>query len=1172
VRGTTDDQVAQLESAIAAQESLRATLGDATVDLAISAMRGRLAALRPERPQRSGAPAWDKRGGALPAEIASRALASLQGYLPQELAAKAQASGSTKGERKQVTVLFADLSGFTALSESADPELIRAFQKDLFRDLARIIYQHEGFVEKFVGDAILAMFGAPIAHEDDAERALRVALAMRERMAVLNRAWAHRLGSPVTLHVGINTGPVVAGMIESGFDPDDAAYAVTGDTVNTAARIQNAAQPGQILASRTTYRLAQGAFIFQALEPVLVKNKREPLTIYELVRARPLPGKVRGIQELGESFVGRDTALAQLEAVTDGLNRNDGSRVVVITGDAGLGKSRLIAEWHKRLGDSIAWLEGRCFAHTEMLSYGPFLDMLRRFAGVVDDDSDRRARQRLDRAVEELVPASPRAIAITANLLGMRLRRNEVTLLSQLSARELRERIFELASELFTRLARDRPLVIFLEDMHWADQTTFDLIEHLLTDGKSEPIAIVFAGRHEPDSALDKFLARVDETHSERTLRIGLEPLTEQSSEAMVHDLLSSAHLPPQLTALISRRADGNPFFVEEILRALIERGALQRESEGWLTTPLIDAITVPDTLQGLIMARIDRLPDETKQLVQYAAVIGRTFLYRILLAVARSSPTLDVDLSHLQRSELILEHTRHPEVEFMFKHALTQEMAYESLLRTTRRELHRRVGEAMERIFAGRLGEYYSVVAEHYSKGEVWEKATQYHLDAGKHASEIFAAEARQHFEEALEALNHLGKTQDVKRRRIDATLEWTREVVMGAGFVTAEDTDEALKRLAQARADGESLAPRGRPRTRDDRLRLARVYAGLAQVHSIRGDEGHQASEYLEKIQALETDQLPGAELAGHIEPEQAARIGQVLVHQGRFNTAEDYLRPAVDRLEDDNRWVEWIHANGALAHAEAASGRYIEARRRADRGVLRAKNLHGQPLEIFAYGYLGWVLVMGGEWKEAEETWNRIKDSAEKLGHPAMLSVLDTLQCGAHARHGEHEGTHIDQMNAVIDEVEEKTSPNGGRRHLNPQKQAVYEAWHGAFHAQMALHCGDFQKAQTLAHDALIFAETRDDLFGKGLALRIMGQSVAAGGGSVQDVDRYMRESRETLEAGGSKLEKARTLTAWAMLKPDDPDRRERLEEARRIFESAGLGRDVERVDKLLGPSEP
>ncbi len=1140
---TDNDPSAQLEAAIAAQESLRGTLGDPIVDATIAVLRGQIERIKAEKRQ-SSPPGR--------ARLATSALAKLRSHLPDELAAKAQAVGPAQGERRQVTVLFADLSGFTAVSELADPEVIQAFQRDLLRDLARIIYQHEGFVEKFVGDAILAVFGAPVAHEDDPERALRVALAMRERIAALDRRWSERLGGRVTLHVGVNTGLVVAGKIGSELDTDGGAYAVTGDTVNSAARLQNAAKPGQILVSRTTYRLAQEAFTFQALEPLYVKNRREPLAIYELTRARLLPGKVRGIRELGQSFVGRDAVLAQLQAAITSLSEGGGTRAVLITGEAGIGKSRLVAEWCKATKDHVLWLEGRCFAHTQMLPYGPFLDMLRRNAGIVDDDSERRARQRLDAAVDRLLPGDSEARAILANLLAMHLRRDEAAFLANLSARELRERVFALVEHLVRALAASRPLVLFLEDMQWVDQTTLDLLEQLLVACDSLPFAVVIAARPEPDALVAKFYARLQDSNRPRTLRIELQPLDTAASGTMMREMLSVTELPRNLAELISNKAEGNPFFVEETIRALIERGALQRQGLSWVTTPLIETVTVPDTLQGLIMARIDRLPDETKEVVQHAAVIGRTFLYRVLLAIAGSSPSLDADLTHLERSELILEQARDPEVAYTFKHALTQEMAYESLLASRRRELHRRVAEAMEQIFAGRLGEYYAIVAEHFSNGGQWAKAAENHYRAALQASQQFTVEARPLFERTLEELDRITpKTVDVKRRIMDATAGLSREVLIGVGRADAEDIDLCLRRLATADGMARSLS-----QGREDQLRMARIYGWMAQAHSMRGDPDTQVSRYVANIQAMGLT----------IEPEIAARVGQSFIDRGLFNQAISVLKPAITPLGRANLLLEWVHANGALAVAEAGSGDYKTGLERAEGGVQRASKFPGDALNAPARNYLATTLIMGGEWQRASEINGQNEDHVRRMGHPAAAAILDTLTCAAQARRADYELDHVPEMQGVLDDLERQPTEAG---HTRPPEQHLLGAWHEAFHAQMAFQSGKMELAKQRASAAVEAARTCGDVFGEGVGLRILAQALAARDPSDEEIDKLMRESRDALSKGGCELELARTLSAWGwvQLQRGNLDGRDRLLSALTTFETAGLTWEAARIRPLI-----
>ncbi|MGH2521335.1 MAG: adenylate/guanylate cyclase domain-containing protein, partial [Anaerolineales bacterium] len=345
-----EEQIAQLEAAITAQESLRPTLGDAVVNVTLAALRAQLDSLRAQ-PQSAST------GTARPAPSPEQLLKRLQSYLPKELAEKMHAMGRIEAERKQVTVLFADISGFTALSEQLDPEEVTALTNEALKELAEAVYQYEGYIDKFIGDAIMAVFGAPVVHEDDPERALRAALAMRDRLEHFNERWVDRLGAigPLSLHIGVNTGPVIAGNVGSDLR---LSYTVMGDTVNTASRLEAAAHPGQVLVSRDTYRLTQEAFTFLALDPITVKGKREPLTVFELQRAKLHPGKRRGLKGLASALVGREREMGQLRAVLAELEARRG-RIVTITGEAGIGKSRLMAEWRAEIGERALWLEGR---------------------------------------------------------------------------------------------------------------------------------------------------------------------------------------------------------------------------------------------------------------------------------------------------------------------------------------------------------------------------------------------------------------------------------------------------------------------------------------------------------------------------------------------------------------------------------------------------------------------------------------------------------------------------------------------------------------------------------------------------------------------------------------------------------------------------------------------
>ncbi|HEX8819586.1 MAG TPA: adenylate/guanylate cyclase domain-containing protein, partial [Archangium sp.] len=697
-----DEEIQRIESAIATQERLRPTLGDAVVDVTLSALRAKLE----EQRQRKG-----RQSGKFPAISAGEHLEHLRRYIPRELAEKMRVQGHLEGERRRVTVLFAHLSGFTALEEELESQELTTLVSDALHELAEAIYQYEGYIDKFVGDTVMAVFGAPIVHEDDAERALRVALAMRERIEELNRRWSTRLEQPLSLHIGINTGEVIANNVGADLRM---AYTGTGDTVSTAASLRDAARSGQIFVSQDTWRLTHASFDFTALEPLVLKGRREPLPVQELVRARLLPAKTRGLHELSQAFVGRQDELTTLMDATRRLDEGQGG-IITLVGEAGIGKSRLLAEWRLRLGESVRWLEGRCFAHTSSVSFGPFLDMLRRKADISGEHSDTEARAQLHETLEHIFPGDAEAQAIFTHLLGMRASRQEEAVLSSLPAQSLRQKLFSLVERYYLRLAERRPTVLIVEDAHWADTSSIELLEHLFAVTTRTRLLVVCTLRPQLEGTPADLLAYLKAHHAERYVPRVLGPLSVAHSAEMIEQLLSLTTLPEAVRSLISSRAEGNPFFVEELLRSLIERGALVRGEGGWAVTPLLQTLKVPDTLQGVLMARLDRLPVETKWLAQQASVIGRTFSYRVLMHLARHTAGVDADLGHLEREDIIRERTRDPELEFMFKHALTQDMAYQSLLASRRRELHRQVGEALEALYNDRVGELRSVIGSHY-------------------------------------------------------------------------------------------------------------------------------------------------------------------------------------------------------------------------------------------------------------------------------------------------------------------------------------------------------------------------------------------------------------------------------------------------------------------------
>ena len=711
----------QLEQAIATLEAQRGTLGDAMVDAALGPMRRQLTEL----------------------ELAEH-----------------KPSPALAGERKLVTIMFADISGFTALSEKMDPESVRDMINDCFALLVPVVEEYGGTVDKFIGDEIMALFGAPVAHENDPERALRAALDMMDALDTFNAKRGLNLG----VHFGINTGLVIAGGIGTGERQE---YSVMGDAVNVASRLEDVSERGEILVGPDTYRLAAPLFTFETLEPVRVKGKTEPVRIYRLVGLKAEPGRVRGLETRGISspLVGRDAEFTALDACIERLLEGQGS-IVSIIGEAGVGKSRLMAEIRRgAVTAPLQWLEGRTLSFGQTISYWPFQEILWGYAGITEDDSEAEAWRKLESRISALFTEdTPEILPYLATLLTLEVRDEYVERVKYLDSEAMGRQVFLASRRFFERLAQARPVVLVFEDLHWVDESSALLLEHLLPLVERVPLLICGVSRPYRETPAVRLQEVAGRDLAERYTEIQLAPLSQTDSAQLVRNLLAIEDLPPRVREMIARKAEGNPFFLEEIIRALIDAGAVVHvpstelragPSTGrWRATAQVETVTIPDTVQGVIMARVDRLDEDVKGALRTAAVIGRSFFYRVLRAVAEADRQLDQHLAELQEIQFIREKQRMPELEYIFKHALAQEATYESILLQKRREMHARVGQAIEALFADRLEEFYGLLAYHYARAEVWEKAQDYLLKAGDQAGRVAAdAEALAHYEQALTA-----------------------------------------------------------------------------------------------------------------------------------------------------------------------------------------------------------------------------------------------------------------------------------------------------------------------------------------------------------------------------------------------------------------------------------
>ncbi|MBI5304301.1 MAG: AAA family ATPase [Chloroflexi bacterium] len=540
-----------------------------------------------------------------------------------------------EGERKLVTALFADIVGSTALAEQMDPEDWREIVSGAHRCVSEAVYRYEGTIAQLLGDGVLAFFGAPLAHEDDAERAIRAALDMLERI----RAYANELRDAPRKHVedfqmrvGLNTGLVVVGNIGSDLHME---YLAIGDTVNLAARMQGAAEPDTLLISESTHRLAASLFEFEDKGKITVKGKAEPIQVFRVIGERKGAVRTRGVAGLSSPLVGRAREFATLLQILADVRAGRGS-IVAIIGEAGLGKSRLVAEWRKAAhvdaDKPICWVEGRCLSYGASIAHHLSTDILRGLINAPAGSSEDETHRALWRTTETLLGAEMKDVyPYLGHLLGLQLEEEMAARVKYLDGPALQAKYIAAYKHLLQATAKMQPTIIICEDVHWADPSSVELGAQVLSLVADAPLAVALVTRADRDSAGWKLVSRAHEIAGVGAMELHLAPLSDADSKVLVSNLLEVEALPENLRQMILAKAEGNPFFVEEVLRMLIDRGGIARQDSKWTVTREINNIEIPDTLQGVLSARIDRLPDEAKRVLQIASVIGRKFQVKVL-------------------------------------------------------------------------------------------------------------------------------------------------------------------------------------------------------------------------------------------------------------------------------------------------------------------------------------------------------------------------------------------------------------------------------------------------------------------------------------------------------------------------------------------------------------
>jgi class 3 adenylate cyclase/tetratricopeptide (TPR) repeat protein len=971
-----------------------------------------------------------------------------ESYTPRHLAQKILISkAALEGERKQVTVLFADLKGSMELLADRDPEEARKILDPVLELMMEAVHRYEGTVNQVMGDGIMALFGAPLAHEDHAVRACYAALRMQER-ASRHAAEARRThGANVKIRVGLNSGEVVVRAIGSDLHMD---YTAVGQTTHLAARMEQLADPGAIVITPDTLTLVEGLVAVTSLGPVPVKGLAEPLEVFEVTGVGAARTRLHAAARRGLTrFVGRDNELNQLWRAQELAGKGRG-QVAAVVGEAGVGKSRLVYEFmHSHRLQGWLVLEAASVSYGKATSYLPAIALLKSYFKIHDRDDQREVREKvtgkllaLDRALEPSLPALLSLLDVPVEDPGWQtmapLRRRQQTL--------------DGVKSLLLREAREQPLVVVFEDLHWIDGETQALLDGLVESLGSARLLLLVNYRPEYQHGW------AGKTYYSQ---LRLDALPPASAADLLEELLGEdASLGPLKQLLVKR---GNPFFVEETVRTLMETGALAGERGHYRLAQPVGAIQIPPTVQVMLAARIDRLSLEAKRLLQVASVIGKDVPFVLLREIAEEpEEQLQSRLAQLQAAEFLHETALFPDLEYSFKHALTHEVTYGGLLQERRRALHARIVEAIEQLHADRLGEQIERLAHHAALGGLGDKAVEYLRQAGlKAAGRSALRDARIWFEQAVDILRGLPESRSNLEKAFDVRFE-LRPVLM-----QMDEPDTLLERLREAESIAERL---------NDAGRLGRFWTHIAWSYRQRGelDASLAASRRALEIADRQEDR--------ELRIESATGFAQTHYHRGDLLQAIEFARNGLAALPPE--LASWAigGASGArrplhsavplsinfrytLIWSLSGLGRFGEAAAcEAEATQLAEKTQHAFTIASIHHAAI-MLHIDKGDWSKAQSRLEGVLAVARTADIKALIPVMVANSALVLAQLGER-GEAANRLREAEELVEQQVA-RGSFFHV---------AW--IYHAlgRACLLLGRIEDAQRLAERATEEAATR------------------------------------------------------------------------------------------------
>jgi class 3 adenylate cyclase/tetratricopeptide (TPR) repeat protein len=988
----------------------------------------------------------------VPKEAAPIDFAEPYSYTPKFLADKIITTRSSiEGERKLVTVLFADVAGYTNIADKLDPEEVHQIMDGCFKILMDEIHKYEGTINQFTGDGVMALFGAPLAHEDHAQRACHAALAIQNALEVYGASLKKEYGVAFKMRIGLNSGPVVVGSIGDDLRMD---YTAIGDTTNLASRIEDIAGPGTSLVSNQTHRLARDFFEFKALGKIEVKGKENLQEVFELIKAGEVETRIAASAAKGLTrFVGRKNSMCTLMDAYKKAQSGSG-QVVGVVGDAGVGKSRLLLEFkHQLPRGETTFFEGRCLHFGSAMAYLPILEILRSYFEIKEGDQESLIKKNMEDKILQLDEKLHSLLAPFHELLALAI---EDDAYLKLDPSQKREKIFEAIRDLLLRESQIRPVVLVVEDLHWIDKTSEEFLSYLIEWLANTHILLIL-------------LYRPEYTHAWGSKsyynRIGLDQLTAKSSTELIQAILKSGEPVPELRELILNRAAGNPLYMEEFTHTLLENNAIQCMGQKCVLIKNASEIQVPDTIQGIIAARMDRLEDDLKKTMQVASVIGRDFAFRILETITEMREELKSYLLNLQGLEFIYEKSLFPELEYVFKHALTQEVAYNSLLQKRRKTIHEKIGQAIEELWPDRLVEFYEMLAYHYSRGENLEKAYQFLKLSGNKAEKNYSNwEAFRFYKDANDVLTRMSETEDTKKEQVEICLLMAGPM-FHLGF--PEDSLEILK-------TGEMLL-----KELGDKSRRAQLLSLIGQYYAWKGGDLLQAIQYSE-VSLKEAQKLNDIDLMAPI----GADLILLYFWMGEYVKVTDLASNVITSLEDSQRQADYFgrpyNVYSVLLAEEATCswrmGNFEEGEALFEKAYDFARKIN----DLFSLGLLelnrGWEFAFKGEARTAIE---HLQESIRYCEEGQIVNILVATWVGlgwAYWHLGDLENARKHMEKALRTQVDVGVDYDSGLFY--------------SFAALVDLDCGDQKKAQQRAEEALKIAE-KNHQHGEGFIWMALGR---------------------------------------------------------------------------------